>query len=71
MLMSSQISDLGEVASEETYMEPGMLLLCGINGRSILGFLAAVKGGVEGYLIEELGFGRTEVERVKRVLRRE
>jgi protein tyrosine/serine phosphatase len=78
-LLKSLVTHLGREVSEDTFLEPGMLALCGIDERNILEMLAAMDGrwggegvsGVEGYLVKVLGFGKKDVDKIKLRLRAE
>ena len=71
-LMKGLVGYLGKEVCEETWGEPGMLRLCGIDRGNVLGMLEKVGevwGGVEGYLGDVLGFEGEEIQRIKGRLR--
>jgi protein tyrosine/serine phosphatase len=78
-LLSALMQQMGKTFAPEKFQEPGMEQLCGVRGPTIVAVLewmgekwgAAGKGsypGVEGYLIQELGFGSEDIEKIKKNL---
>jgi protein tyrosine/serine phosphatase len=78
-LLTALMQQMGKTFSSEVFEDPGMLELCGVRGPTIVAVLewmgekwgSVGKGsypGVEGYLIQELGFEREDVEKIRKNL---